>query len=268
MKNFIYILILIFLMPCNSTSGEFAPAAGQKGSFAVSKDHSKILNWADSYYDYNPGENLDEIWKNPLNALGHASGEVSNIVSLGEGGEIILGFSFPIKDRKGFDFAVFENSFSDRFLELAEVFVSTNKIDFIGFDTFSNTAAPVSSYGTINPEDIKNFAGKYRKGFGTCFDLDELKSHPLVVSGDVDLNEINYIKIKDVIGDGRVNDFNGNPVYDPYPTYGSAGFDLDGACSLDGLVLDGSKKTEQEILGYTGEGFGNEGGCFIGLIFQ
>lgn len=249
-------------------SGEFDPAAEQKGSFAVKNDNAEILNWADSFYDYLPGKNVDEIWKNPLNALGKASGEVSDIVCLGDGGEITLGFYPPVKNRPGFDFAVFENSFSDRFLELARVFVSTNGTDFIGFDTFSNTLNPVSTYGTVNPEDIKNFAGKYRRGYGTCFDLDELRENQMVVSGKVDLNEINFIKIKDVIGSGEETDSRGNPIFDPYPTFGSGGFDLDGACSLDGLLISQDEEdSDEDGIEYSGEGFGNEGGCFITIIF-
>jgi len=262
-------IVLFFLCFESGFAGEFDPAAEKKGSLAVENDHQKILSWATSYYDYLPGANVDEIWQNPLNALGKASGEVSDIVSLGDGGEITLGFSPPVRNGQGFDFAVFENSFSDRFLELANVFVSTNGRDFIGFETFSNTSAPVNSYGTINPEDIKNFAGKYRKGFGTCFDLDELKENPLVLSGKVDLDEINYIKVQDVTGDGRVKDSRGNPVYDPYPTFGSGGFDLDGVCSLEGLVIKFNEEDadEEDIVDYSGDGFGNEGGCFIGNFF-
>ncbi|MGE4518815.1 MAG: hypothetical protein AB7E04_04835 [Desulfobacteraceae bacterium] len=270
MKKILSGLILLLFFCLFSHAGEFDPEAGTNGSLAVKNDDEKILNWADSYYDYMPGKNLDEIWKDPSKALGFASGEISDIVSLGEGGEITLGFFPPVQDKEGFDFAVFENSFSDRFLELAEVFVSTNGIDFVGFDTFSNTSSFVSSYGTVDPEDIKNFAGKYRKGYGTCFDLAELENHPLAVSGVLDLNEINYIKIKDIIGDGRVTDSRGNPVYDPYPTYGSAGFDLDGACSLDGLVISFTPDddNQEESPEYSGEGFGNEGGCFIGILLD
>lgn len=270
MKRLMILIILFCLFFKFGFAGEFDPAAEQKGSLAVKNDNPKILNWADSFYDYLPGKNVDEIWKNPLNALGKASGEVSDIVCLGDKGEITLGFSFPIKNRNGFDFAVFENSFSDKFLELARVFVSTNGIDFIGFDTFSNTLKPVSTYGTIEPEDIKNFAGKYRRGYGTCFDLDELKENQIVISGKVDLNEINFIKIKDVIGSGEEIDSRGNQIFDPYPTFGSGGFDLDGACSLDGLLLDSDKEDliEEEDVEYSKEGFGNEGGCFIKIFLK
>lgn len=268
--NRVLLFFLIFLS-CFSFAfaGEFAPAAGKPGSLAVKLGDPKILNWASDYRDYLPGYNLDDIWTDTSKAIGPASGNSSDVVSLGEGGEITLIFNEPIKNKEGFDFAVFENSFSDGFLELAEVFVSTNGDDFIGFDTFSNTPKPVSGYGTINPENIKNFAGKYRKGYGTCFDLEELKEKPFVLSGVVDLDEINYIKIKDIIGDGRIKDSRGNPVYDPYPTHGSAGFDLDGVCSLDGLVISFTEKDNQEKnKEYSSEGFGNEGGCFIGLLFN
>jgi hypothetical protein len=43
----------------------------------------------------------------------------------------------------------------------------------------------------------------------------------------VDLSNITAIRIVDIIGDGSVRDSLGHLVYDPYPTTGSAGFDLD-----------------------------------------
>lgn len=42
----------------------------------------------------------------------------------------------------------------------------------------------------------------------------------------IDINEINYIKIDDIVGDGSCVDSAGNPIYDPYPTSESGGFDL------------------------------------------
>ena len=44
----------------------------------------------------------------------------------------------------------------------------------------------------------------------------------------MDLDRITSVRILDVIGDGGSVDSLGHTVYDPYPTSGSAGFDLDG----------------------------------------
>ena len=258
-------------VPFSVSGKSFDPAAGEKGSFAISKDNIKITGWASGYINYLSGEYVNNTWKTPEQALGKAEGDNSGIVCLGRGGEITLVFDIPVKNNEGLDFAVFENSFSNYFLELANVYVSSNGIDFEGFKTVSNTASPVPSYGTVDPIKINNFAGKYRQGFGTGFDLEELKNSSLVLSGDLDLNNIKYIKIVDIPGDGSVIDSEGNKVYDPFPTYGSAGFDLDGICSLSGVVFtaepddgdDGNDEPEE----HPEAGFGSSGGCFISSFF-
>jgi len=58
----------------------------------------------------------------------------------------------------GFDFAVFENSFNDSFLELAFVEVSSDGINFVRFPATSNTQTDVqiTGFGTIDPTYINN----------------------------------------------------------------------------------------------------------------
>ena len=46
-------------------------------------------------------------------------------------------------------------------------------------------------------------------------------------SGWVDLARIQYVRIVDVVGAGDVLDSFGAPIYDPTPTFGSGGFDLE-----------------------------------------
>jgi len=48
-----------------------------------------------------------------------------------------------------------------------------------------------------------------------------------VLEGETDLNDIRYIRIIDVTGDGSTFDSFGNPIYAPFPTTESAGFDLE-----------------------------------------
>jgi hypothetical protein len=48
-----------------------------------------------------------------------------------------------------------------------------------------------------------------------------------VLSGAVMLNAITRVRIVDIIGDGSFFDSDGDVIYDPYPTSGSIGFDLD-----------------------------------------
>jgi hypothetical protein len=37
----------------------------------------------------------------------------------------------------------------------------------------------------------------------------------------------------DIVGDGTALDSFGSPIFDPYPTVGSAGFDLDGVAVMN-----------------------------------
>jgi len=213
------------------------------------------------------GDNVDLTWQEPANALGPAEGTSFDIVSLGRAGSITLTFDFPIMNGIGWDFAIFENSFSDQYLELAFVAVSSNGIDFVGFDAISLTLNPVPGFGNIDPTDIDGLAGKYRQGFGTPFDLEDLANKSDVLSGDVDLMQITHIRITDIVGDGTSMDSRGKPIYDPYPTFGSAGFDLDAIGVSNGAEYPAGQYIPPEAPLDDGEaGFGGEQGCFIGTI--
>lgn len=225
---------------CSSTfaAGPFAPAAGQPGSTAVSKDSTSIVQWATGYLDYLPGTDVDATWQTPDKALGAAVGTSFDIVALGNGGSITLTFGGSIFNGAGADFAVFENSFSDTFLDLARVEVSSNGIDFFRFPAYSLTPGPVSAFGSVDPTNLggplvpgttdtfyEGFAGKYKQGFGTPFDLSALTG-----TVGLDLDNVQFVRLIDVLGNGtEFDDFPGTPnlIYDPYKTAGSGGFDLD-----------------------------------------
>ncbi|MGD9504757.1 MAG: PEP-CTERM sorting domain-containing protein, partial [Syntrophobacteraceae bacterium] len=128
-----------------------------------------------------------------------------------------------IGDGDGWDFAVFENSFNDTFLELAYVEVSSDGVNFFRFSNDSLTASAVGAFGAVDPTNIDGLAGKYKQGYGTPFDLAELAG----VSDLLDIYNIYYVRIVDIIGDGTYLDSSGDPIYDPYNTVGSGGFDLD-----------------------------------------
>ena len=115
----------------------FAPAAGDNASTAVAADSPVIAAWAQGYENYFPGSYVDQQFQTPEKALHSAGNSDSNnsgytfdIVSLGRGGSITLLFDPPVRNGEGVDFAVFENSFSDNFLELAWVEVSSRM--FVG----------------------------------------------------------------------------------------------------------------------------------------
>src|SRR5437868_2634807 len=133
-----FIAVAILLSGSVCLAGPFAPPAGQPGSDAISKDSPLIQAWTTA---------VEIITRGPINisnpavgvanfgaptaALGPAEGDAFNVVSLGDGGQITLRFAVPIVDGPGPDLAVFENSFSDSFLELAFVDVSSNGVDFV-----------------------------------------------------------------------------------------------------------------------------------------
>lgn len=220
---------LLFGNPASLLAGPYPPAAGQPGSTAISKDDPAIQSWATSWRTVSYGTNVTDAWKTPELALGKAIGTPFDVVVLGDRGSITLEFDGVIYDGPGFDFAVFENSFSDTFLELAYVEVSSDGIHFFRFPSHSLTPSPVSSYGNLDPTNIHNLAGKYRGGYGTPFDLADLPNHP-----NLDKQNIRFIRIVDVCGDGNDLDSLGNPIYDPHPTSGSGGFDLDAIAVLHG----------------------------------
>ena len=231
------LIATIILAPSLALAGPYAPAAGTSGSTAIQMNDSSIQAWATGVTDYTPGTNLDVQWTDTSQALGQAEGTSGDIVSLGRGGSITLTFDNPIFDGEGYDFAIFENSFSNTFLELAWVDVSTDGFNFFRIPGFSLTPDPVGSFGAMDATNIDGLAGKYSQGFGTPFDLGIFGG----VAG-IDINNINFIRLTDIIGDGSEFDYfpstvtidgvvyntgGPNPIYDPTPTFGSAGFDLD-----------------------------------------
>lgn len=215
------------LLSSAAAAGPYAPAAGKAGSTAVSMNDPAFIGWATGWVDYIPGGNLASTWMNPQKAMGPAEGNSFDVVSLGSGGSITITFDPPISNGQGWDFAIFENSFSDTFLELAYVEVSSDGVNFVRFDNDSLTANPVGGFGATDPTNIDGFGGKYRQGFGTPFDLTYLSTKDDVIDGTVKLNEIGYVRIVDIIGDGAFFDTSGDVIWDPYPTAQSAGFDLD-----------------------------------------
>ena len=205
-------------------AGPYAPAAGQEGSDAISRLDGAIVAWASGVSNYVAGGEVDAEFQTPLKGLGPAEGTVFDVVSLGRGGQITLTFDDPIRDGLGADFAVFENAFDDSFLELAYVEVSSNGTDFVRFQSDSLTPSSVGFGGAVDPTNLHQLAGKYRQGFGTPFDLGALAE----ASPQLDTTRVTHVRLIDVVGDGSSLDSDGDAIFDPFPTVGSAGFDLDG----------------------------------------
>jgi len=215
-------LLLLLAATTLAPAGSYPDAAGLAGSTAIPKDSPLFVNWANGHAAYQPGSGVDPTWQAPPKAYGRATDSVYDILCLGNGGSATLFFPLPIRDGPGADFAVFENGISDYFLELAFVEVSSDGIHFTRFPTTSLTTTPVGGFGELEPSDLDGFAGKYRIGFGTPFDLATLPDSPAL-----DKQHIRFVRLVDIIGDGTTKDSANRPIYDPTPTIGSGGFDLE-----------------------------------------
>lgn len=214
----------------------YAPAAGEVGTTAIKADSSIFVAWAKNVEVTRGFVNISDTTVEaegsnrasagaPENAIGPSN---NSIVSLGDSGIAIVTFNTPITNGAGYDFAVFENGFSHTFLELAHVEVSSDGVNFVRFPSHSETQidTQVGGFGALDATYLNNLAGKYKGGFGTPFDLEELKD-----SENLNIDQITHVKIIDVVGtigpEGTTDSF-GKKINDPFPTpFASSGFDLD-----------------------------------------
>lgn len=197
--------------------------------------------WAETVADYQRSD-MDLPFSDPSLALGKLTGDPFDVVALGElnssalealsqPGSITVELSKPVINLTGCDFVVYENGAIAQhnyggagvggiFGELAYVEVSANGVDFVRFPNTSLTASAVGGYGSIDPTNVRNLAGKhvnaYGDSWGTAFDLSE-----------VNLPQITHIRLVDIPGNGSFQDTAGNPIRDPWATFGSGGFDLE-----------------------------------------
>ncbi len=234
---FILFGVLFYVSVWSQTTGPFAPAANQSGSTAVPKNSSLISAWAASPV-VNRGflnaaqPSLGQVsYGTAQDAGGAADGEV---ISLGDGGTATYAFNPPLQDGPGADIAIFENGLSDNFLELAFVEISSDGQNFYRFPAVSltDTLQQVGAFGTLDPTQLHNLAGKYRINFGVPFDFAELDT-----IAPLNLSAISHIRVTDVIGSLTdslaTRDQQGRPINDPYPTaFASGGFDLDALAVL------------------------------------
>jgi hypothetical protein len=220
-----------------NAEAQFEPVAGYPGTTAIAADSSAFVAWATGcsihrgYRDIAVPDSGYASVGDSASAIGPAT--QNGVVSLGDGGVATLTFAKPISDGAGFDFAVFENGFDFggagmAFLELAYVEVSSDGQRFVRFPSIDNVQD--SNQIALAPMDgslLHNLAGKYVYGYGTPFDLNELRD-----STGLDIHHVTHVRIIDVVGSidplyARL-DSRGHIINDPYPTnYPSSGFDLD-----------------------------------------
>ena len=251
---------ILFVFIINLKAQSFPPQVGFEGSIAIHKDDLSITNWATNV-------TITRGYKDIANQAGgfvtfgeavNAIGNTPNIVSLGDGGQAVLSFDSVIINGNGFDFVVFENAFFEEegsetaFLELAFVEVSTDGVEYVRFPSVTEIPSDIQIGGFeyMNARYVGNFAGKYIHPYGTPFDLDDLLE--LVNGTTVNLDNINYIKLIDVVGTINptyaTHDSLDNIVNDPYPTnFISGGFDLDGIGIINSVTVGVSDNTIQTI---------------------
>lgn len=241
-----------------------------------------FFRWGLTVTDYYRSDGQTQF-SDPSLALGPVTGDNFDVVSLGDltaaqissgapVGRITTQFTSAsqtaaIRNLPGADFVVFENGFLADFDtggagvggvegELAYVEVSSDGVNFARFPSVSLTASAVGPYGTLDATNIFNLAGKHVNAFGdswgTPFDLSDLTNNPLVLNGMVDLNNIHYVRVVDIPGSGSYFDAAtpaAHPIYDPWVTVGSGGFDLEaiGAISIP-ITFD----QWQDLRGLTG----------------
>lgn len=251
-KYLILSLLLMAFYPCQS---QFSPPAGQIGTDAIHADSSILIGWAvgcvlqPGYVQAgNPQSGLASFGL-PENAIGKAN----NIpVSLGDSGHAIVTFAYPLRNGAGPDFAVFENSFSDDFLELAFVEVSSNGQDYFRFPSVSltQTEIQIGTFGMLDATKLNLLAGKYRAFYGVPFDLEIMKD----IQG-LNVDSVTHVRIIDVVGsiDPAIGsrDSGGRLINDPWPTpFPSSGFDLDAVGVIHdrrNLSLERTPKVSWEV---------------------
>ncbi len=209
-------LSCLFIVATSAVAGPYAPAAGQVGSTAIHRTDPRLAGWGNRVVNYQVGTDCISQWQDTSKCLGPAGDDATHITCLGAGGTITLAFPGFISNGAGADFVVFENALNDNFLELAYVEVSRDGVSFVRFPNHSATPVAVAGFGGIEPTDVQGLGCKYRQPYGEPYDL-----------ADVGLDQVAYVRLVDVIGDGAARDSEHRIIYDSYPNAQSAGFDLD-----------------------------------------
>ena len=210
-----------------------------------------FLGWAASFANYSPAPGVVGQFSDANLALGPVTGDNYDVVSLGDlssaqinagtaPGRITLHFSNPIRDLSGADFVIFENTFISEFdmggtgiggifADLAYVEASSDGVNFVRFPSTSLTPAAVGAFGSVNPTNVFNLAGKHVNydgtSWGTPFDL-----------AAVGLTSITDIRIVDIPGSGAFHDSAGRPIYDAWLSSLSGGIDIEAVGAISRTV--------------------------------
>ena len=204
---------------------QFDGDGGTQGSKAIAKNDTSIVAWAKGMeFSRDTAVTYGKLY----DALGvPAENNTEGVVSLGNGGTVLVTFDRPIVNDYGYDFVVFENAFDSTFMELAFVEVSSDGKNFFRFPA---QATATEEKATQTTSHYYNLAGKYSYKYGVGFDLDEIEDNDLL-----DKNNIRFVRVVDVLG-GKDEDSKGNIIYeyDENVYLHSSGFDIAGVGIING----------------------------------
>ncbi len=163
---------------------------------------------------------------------GFSSGSL-HVLSLGSGGVVTLGFDVVLTDGPGADFTVSENGFEFSglvFAEVCSVEVSTNGVDFARFPSrYGGPPGPLGDFEGLPYATFAGLSGGHPVlanvltntidpfdpvvSGGEAFDLADLRDHPLVQSGLVNLAQIHFVRLVDLVA-GQEIDSRGTVTWD------------------------------------------------------
>lgn len=180
----------------------------------------------------------------PRKALGRPGGW-ADVHSLGIGGWLTLGFDVRIQDGPGADLIVSENPFHSgclpcTFAETCFVEVSSNGKDFARLpNAYYGPNRWPGAFGVVNAGAYAGLGGVLPvrakaadprdvvEAGGDAFDLADLRGHPLVKAGKLDLNAVTQVRLVDVV-DGVSRDTRGVVIRDA----GTGSADIDAVTAI------------------------------------
>ncbi len=188
----------------------------------------------------------EDILGEPL-AEGPLSGS-ADVYTLGIGGSVDLQMDTPMYDGPGVDLIVYENSFflagtTHAFVEAMHVEVSTDGSTWARFPSaFHGNSGPYSPFAACPVEWYEGLAGVMPSsggpvvgadplnvvlGGGDAFDFAWLANEPNVLSGDVDLQVVKFVRLIDIVSSDFASD--GSQIWDH-------GLDSQASADVDALI--------------------------------
>lgn len=204
-------LVMALAIVASAITGACAPGTSAEDAGPSSSWEGEP--WAARVVSFIPGEGgghnahkLPDVVLGPPKGAGEVAGNIDDVLSLGEGGVIVLELGLDVVDGDGPDLAVFENAFrfgASVFAEPGEVSVSVDGEEWATFPCAPDEPAPngCAGYAPV----LKDDEGTLSPGElgGDLFDL-----------ADVGVTRARFVRIEDV-GERRFGD------------EGMTGFDLD-----------------------------------------